>query len=207
MNVIIYGRVSSESQDFLRQTNNLKEIALQKGWIVKRTFAEKISGTTDVSQRTEFRKLLEYIKTNHIEIVLVSEVSRLGRRVVNILQTVEELHKQNVAVYIQQFNMLSYENGKENPMVMLLLQMLSIGAQLEYSQRAERQKQGIQIAKLQGKYNGRKRNAIASREKTLSKYKYIVEMINKSDLSIRRISQITNHSINTVRRIKVLTSS
>jgi len=91
--------------------------------------------------------------------------------------------------------------------VMLLLQMLSIGAQLEYSQRAERQKQGIQIAKLQGKYNGRKRNAIASREKTLSKYKYIVEMINKSDLSIRRISQITNHSINTVRRIKVLTSS
>jgi DNA invertase Pin-like site-specific DNA recombinase len=207
MNVIIYGRVSSESQDFHRQTNNLKEIAVQKGWIVKRTFAEKITGTTDASQRAEFRKLLEYVKTNNIEIVLVSEVSRLGRRVVNILQTIEELHKLNVAVYVQQFNMLSYENGKENPLVMLLLQMLSIGAQLEYSQRAERQKQGIQIAKLQGKYNGRKRNAIASREKTLSKYKDIVEMIMKSDLSVRRISQITNHSINTVRRIKVLTSS
>jgi DNA invertase Pin-like site-specific DNA recombinase len=91
-------------------------------------------------------------------------------------------------------------------MVMLLLQMLSIGAQLEYGQRAERQKQGIQIAKLKGKYNGRKRNALASREKTLLKYKDIAEMIMKSDLSLRRISEITDHSINTVRRIKALTT-
>jgi DNA invertase Pin-like site-specific DNA recombinase len=150
--------------------------------------------------------LQEYIKLNQIDIVMVSEVSRLGMKVVNILQTVDELHCQGVSVYVQQFNMLSLEGGKENPLVMLLLQMLSIGAQVEYSQRAERQKQGIQIAKLKGKYRGRKKHATASKEKILIKYKNVAELIKKSELSLRRIAEITNHSINTVRKVNVFTS-
>jgi DNA invertase Pin-like site-specific DNA recombinase len=204
MKAVIYSRVSSESQDYQRQINNLKEIAEQKGWILNRTFAEKVTGLSEANQRNEFRKLMEYIKSNNINVVMVSEVSRLGRRVLDILQTVEILHRQGVAIFIQQFNMISIDNGKENPMVMMLLQMLSIGAQLEHSQRAERQKQGIQIAKLQGKYHGRKRNSNANREKTLLKYSDIADMIKKSELSARRIARITDHSINTVRMVKAL---
>jgi DNA invertase Pin-like site-specific DNA recombinase len=59
----------------------------------------------------------------------------LGRRVVDVLNFVELLYEKGIALYIQQFNMLTIENGKENPVVKMLLQMLSIGAEMENSQR------------------------------------------------------------------------
>jgi DNA invertase Pin-like site-specific DNA recombinase len=100
--------------------------------------------------------------------------------------------------------MLSFEDGKENPMVMMLLQMLSIGAELENNLRKERQREGIALAKLQQKYNGRKEGSKANKEKQLAKYKDVVDLLKKSDLSIRRIAGITERSINTVIKIKRL---
>ena len=94
---------------------------------------------------------------------MVSEISRIGRRVVDILTTVDTFHKRGIAVYVQQFNMLSFEGGKENPMVMMLLQMLSIGAELENNLRKNRQREGIALAKLQQKYVGRREGSKANK--------------------------------------------
>lgn len=201
---VIYTRVSSESQDYSRQIKNLNEIALQKGWKVRRTFAEKISGTITASERIEFKKLIQYVQANKVDIVLISEISRLGRRVINILTTIDELHKIGVGVYVQQFGMQSLINGKENPTVMLLLQMLSIGAEMENNLRKERQMQGIEIAKLNNKYKGRKNGSRTSPAKLTEKYSDIIDLLKKSNLSLRRIAAITSHSINTVRRVKSL---
>ncbi len=169
-NFAIYTRVSSESQDYSRQIMNLNEIAFQKGWNVKRTFAEKVSGTTTSSERIEFKKLIHYVQVNKVDVVLISEILRLGRRVVDILNTIDELHKLGVGVYIQQFQMQSLINGQENPTVMLLLQMLSIGAEMENNLRKERQRQGVEIAKMNNKYKGRKNGARTSPTKLLAKY-------------------------------------
>jgi len=135
---------------------------------------------------------------------MVSEISRIWRRVVDILTTVDTFHKRGIAIYVQQFNMLSLENGKENPMVMMLLQMLSIGSELENSQRRIRQSEGIALAKLQHKYVGRREGSMANKEKQLTKYKDVVDLLKKSDLSIRRIASITERSINTVIKVKKL---
>jgi DNA invertase Pin-like site-specific DNA recombinase len=204
LNAIIWSRVSSQSQDNLRQTLNLKQVASEKGWTVKRVFQETISGTIRTTERKEFNKLLEYVETNGIKLVLVSEISRIGRRVVDILTTVETFHKKGITIYIQQFNMLSLQDGKENPMVMLLLQMLSIGAELENSQRKIRQKEGIALAKLQQKYSGRKIGSKADKQKQLEKYADVVDLLRKSDLSLRRIAGITSRSVNTVIKVKKL---
>jgi len=206
MKTIIWSRVSSISQDNQRQIFNLKQVASEKGWIVKRVFQETVSGTVKTTERKEFNKLLQYAESNGIKLVLVSEISRIARRVVDILNTIETLHKKGIGVYVQQFNMISLVDGKENPMVMMLLQMLSIGAELENSQRRIRQAEGIALAKLQNKYSGRREGSKANKEKLLSKYEDIVDMLNKSDLSIRRIAGITNRSINTVRKVKQLIS-
>jgi DNA invertase Pin-like site-specific DNA recombinase len=206
MNTIIWSRVSSVSQDNHRQILNLKLVADEKGWTVKRVFEETVSGTVKTTERKEFNKLLEYATQNDIRLILVSEISRIGRRVVDILTTVDTFHKKGIALYIQQFNMLSLQDGKENQMVMMLLQMLSIGAELENNQRKARQTEGIAIAKLQQKYSGRKEGSKADRQKQLSKYSKVVELLNKSDLSIRRIAGITNYSINTVIKVKKLIS-
>ena len=205
MEAIGYLRVSSKNQDFSRQKSNLQSIATDRGWNLRRVFAEKISGTTKADTRTAFRELLTYADDKNIKLVMVSEISRLGRKVVDVLNTIEALHAKGISLYVQQFNMCSLENdGKENPMVRLLIQMMSIGAEMENNLRKEGQMQGIQIAKLNGKYNGRSLGATATKEKTLTKYQDITDLLKFSKLSIRRIAKITNRSINTVRKIKDL---
>ena len=204
MKAIIYSRVSSNTQDNERQIVNLKEDAQVRGWHVQRVFQEKISGTTKADMRNEFKSLVDYLKTQRIDVVMVSEISRVGRRVVDVLNFVEHLHELGVALYIQQFKMLTYENGEENSIAKMLLQMLSIGAEMENNQRKIRQKEGIKLAQLKGIYTGRKEGAKASPEKVINKYKDIADLLDKSELSIRRIATITNRSINTVRKVKEL---
>jgi len=102
--------------------------------------------------------------------------------------------------------MLTFENGKENPIAKMLLQMLSIGAEMENSQRKIRQNEGIQLDKIKQKYNGRRIGARTSPSTLLNKYQTISDLLDKSDLSVRHIAGITGHSINTVRKIKQLKS-
>jgi DNA invertase Pin-like site-specific DNA recombinase len=204
MEAIIYSRVSSLGQDNERQIINLKKVAQEKGWHVRRTFQEKISGTTKSGSRNEFKSLLNYIEKTPIQIVMTSEISRIGRRVVDVLNFVELLHEKGISLYIQQLNILTLENGKENPIAKMLLQMLSIGAEMENNQRKIRQGEGIRLAQMRHIYSGRRKGARTSLEKLLSKYVNIADLIDKSELSVRRIAGITGHSINTVRKIKQL---
>ena len=204
MEAIIYSRVSSLSQDNERQILNLKQVANDKGWIVKRTFQEKISGTIKTGSRIECKSLMDYIEKSPINIVMVSEISRVARKVVDILNFVELLHSKKIALYIQQFNMLTLEKGQENPIAKMLLQMLSIGAEMENNQRKIRQIEGIKLAQLKHVYSGRRRGAKTSPASLLKKYPNISDMLDKSNLSLRRIAGISGHSINTVRKIKQL---
>lgn len=204
MEAIIYSRVSSLSQDFERQLINLKIVAHEKGWHVKRTFQEKISGTVKSGSRNEFKMLLEYIDKTPVQVIMTSEISRIGRRVVDVLNFVELLHEKGIALYIQQFNLLTVENGKENPVAKMLLQMLSIGAEMENSQRKIRQLEGIQLAKIKGVYNGRVNGAKSNPSVLMNKYQNILALLDKSELSVRRIAGITGHSVNTVRKIRQL---
>ena len=86
----------------------------------------------------------------------------------------------------------------------LLLQVLAIGAEMENDLRKTRQAQGIQLAKMNGVYTGRKVNAKADPGKLLDKYADVADLIKDSNLSLRRISRITSRSINTVRKVKRL---
>jgi DNA invertase Pin-like site-specific DNA recombinase len=207
MEAIIWSRVSSQSQDNNRQVSNLKQVATEKNWKVKRVFEEKVSGTVKSTNRKQFYKILEYMEQYNIKLVLISEISRISRRVVDILTVVDTLHRKGIAIYVQQFNMVSMESGKENPMVMLLLQMMSIGAEMENNLRKTRQSEGIAIAKLQNKYNGRTIGSKGDKENQLSKYTDVVDLLEKSDLSIRRIATISGRSINTVRKVKQMISA
>ena len=100
--------------------------------------------------------------------------------------------------------MLTMEKGKENPVVKMLLQILSIGAEMENSQRKIRQREGIQLAKLKGVYTGRVNGTKSNPSVLMNKYQNISDLLNKSDLSVRRIALITGHSVNTVQKIMQL---
>jgi DNA invertase Pin-like site-specific DNA recombinase len=205
MNAVAYLRCSTEQQDYARQKSNLEAIAKEKGWVLQRTFAEKISGNVKADERREFKSLLTYVKESGVRLVMVSEISRLGRRVVDVLNQIETLHSNGVALYVQQFGMTSLDqNGKENPTVKLLMQMMSIGAEMENNLRKERQRQGISIAKANGKYKGRIKGSKMKPAGLTAKYWDVVNLLKDSDLSINKISQITKRSVNTVRKVKEL---
>ena len=84
------------------------------------------------------------------------------------------------------------------------MKMLSIDTEMENNQRKIRQREGIKLARLKKVYQGRKKGAKTSSATLINKYKDITDLLNKSELSLRRIADVTRHSVNTVRRIKQL---
>ena len=78
MEAVIYSRVSSESQDNERQIINLKTVAQEKGWHVRRTFQEKISGTIKSGSRNEFKALFDYLDKTPVQVVMVQKFPGLA---------------------------------------------------------------------------------------------------------------------------------
>ncbi len=206
MKAIIYTGVRIDPENYETRINDLKEIASSRGWSIIAVISETVFDPDDTSEDKEYYQehdpVFSYVYERGAKIVLVTEVSCLGKNVADILKFVETLHEYKAGLYIQQFDMLSFENGKENTTFMLLLQMMANAVELEANSRKERQKEGIDLARLQGKYHGRKSGAKASREKLMEKYKDIIAIINDPDLSLRQIVAQTHHSINTIRKIK-----
>ena len=126
------------------------------------------------------------------------------------MTTLEELHEVGVALYVQQYNMLSLqEDKKENPIVMMLFGQLALGAYMENTLRKERQTEGIKMARLRNPdlYSGKKRGVKMSKDKLIERHSDIDELLNNSSLSLRKIAGITGKSINTVRKVRTINAA
>ena len=139
---IAYVRVSTIEQNEERQLVALKEHKIEK-W-----FIEKVSGknTTD---RKELQNMLDYVREN--DVVYIMDFSRLARNTKDLLDIVELLEKKNVSLVSLKENIDS-----STPTGKLLLTMIGAIAEFERQNLLERQREGIAIAKEQGKYKGRK---------------------------------------------------
>lgn len=82
--------------------------------------------------------------------------------------------------------------------------MLKIGAEMENSQQKNHQREGIQLAKIKGLYNGRVNGAKSNPSGLIDKYHNISDLFDKSELSVKRIAGITAQPVNNVRKIKQL---
>lgn len=98
--VVAFCRVSTCIQDYERQSNELTTLANGKGWQLDATFAEKISGAKKNTERKELVKMVEYVKAHHVDKVMVTELSRLGRDTLQVLQVIEMLNTEKISLYI-----------------------------------------------------------------------------------------------------------
>ena len=87
---VIFARVSTGAQEYDRQLNELSALAESNGWSVEAVFAEKISGAKANTERTELMNMISYVESNHIDKVLVTELSRLGRDTLQVLEVIEK---------------------------------------------------------------------------------------------------------------------
>ena len=138
---IAYIRVSTIEQNDARQKEALAKYDINK------FFIEKVSAK-DVN-RPELQSMLDYIRED--DTIYVKDFSRLARSTKDLLDIVEKLNKKGVKLISLKENLDS-----NTPTGKLMLTMIGAIYEFERTNLLERQKEGIAIAKRDGKYKGRK---------------------------------------------------
>ena len=138
---IAYVRVSTAEQNETRQKEALKKYDIDK-W-----FIEKASGKD--TNRPRLQEMLEYIRED--DTVYVEEFSRLGRSTADLLNTVQQIEDVGA-----KFVSLKENFDTKTPTGKLQMTMMAAIAEFERSMILERKREGIAIAKREGKYKGRK---------------------------------------------------
>jgi DNA invertase Pin-like site-specific DNA recombinase len=201
---VIYSRVSSEGnrQDTERQTNELIEYANKMGYELIEVYEEKVSGYKKNEDRPIFSKMLEEIENGTIDKVLVWELSRIGRSVIQSLQNIQLLTDKKVSIYIKNFNLETLNDDKTpNSLSMFMVQILFSVANMEAQLTKSRMVSGYQNHIKNGGKVGRKLGSIETEEETIQKHTDIVKLLKKN-LTIRQISGLTNKSTNTILKVK-----
>lgn len=199
---VIYARVSSSSdrQSTDRQVADLRAFATREGFEVLEVYAENCSGARE--DRPELLRCVEYLKRGECSTLLVSEISRLGRTVKGVVNTIDELTRAKVNIYLQDINLYTLlPDGSENPLAKVILTVLALGAEIERKSIVGRLNSGRERAKEKGVKMGRPQGSMMSNQELLNKYPEVVKKLRKGR-SIREIAKICDVSPSTVQRIK-----
>lgn len=198
--VVIYARVSTNSQDYDRQISDLREYAKKMDYIVVKEFSEKISGAKKVADRYALSELLNYVRNNKVDKVLIYECSRLSRRIVDFLQVIEELNELKVSLYIHQNRLETLlEDGSINPIASLVLGIIAQFNSMERSLIRSRMKSGYDHFRSNGGKVGRKQGYTKTVDAMKEEYAEEIRLLRKG-ISLRNISKITHTSVNTLRK-------
>lgn len=199
---VIYARVSSsgDRQSTDRQVADLRAFAKRDGMEVLEVFSENCSGARE--DRPELLRCVEYLKRGECSTLLVSEISRLGRSVKGVVNTIDELTRAKVNIYLQDINLYTLlPDGSENPLAKVILTVLALGAEIERQSIVRRLNSGRERAKEKGVKLGRPKGSMMSNQELLNKYPEVVKKLRKG-LSIREAAKICDVSASTVQRIK-----
>ena len=204
MNAVIYARVSSLSdrQNTERQVSDLTEYAAYQKLQISRIFEEKISGAKKNTERPILLQAIDYCKQNKVSILLVSELSRLGRNAFEVLATVKDLIDNGINLYLQKEQLTLLDNeGKPTLFAPIMIATLSTCAQLERENIKFRLNSGRKLYVEHGGKLGRKIGSIKTLEQKKDQYKDMISYL-KRGYSIRTIATLTGKGISTVQRIK-----
>ncbi|MEO6685048.1 MAG: recombinase family protein [Dyadobacter sp.] len=201
---VIFTRVSKSVQNYQRQIDDLTAYAVKQGWTVTGVIAEKISGSKSNQERDGIAQLLQVARLGKIKKVLVSEVSRLGRRPSQTHQVLEELTSLKISLYIHQFSIETLlPNGKLNPAASMIFSITADMARQEKETHVERVISGMQLAKKNGQKFGRKNGPLYTDAQLLRKYAKAAKDLQLG-VSIRKVARIYGISADTVQRVKKL---
>ena len=174
---IAYVRVSTVEQNEARQVEALKKHSIDK-W-----FTEKVSGKN--MDRPQLKAMLDYVREG--DTVYIHDFSRLARSTKDLLTIVEDLKSKGVHLVSNKENLnTSTPNGK------LMLTMLAAINEFERENLLERQREGIAIAKEQGKFKGGQVKRIDDKTFYAAYDRYHRRELNKTQLAAElRISRPT----------------
>ena len=199
---VIYARVSStgERQSTARQVADLKRYAEATGMEVVTVYEEKASGAKmDREQLAACRAFLLGGGAQHL---LVTELSRLGRSLKQVLEVVDELTAAGVNIYFQAQGLNTIVDGKPDATVKAMVSMFGAFAELERSTIVDRLQSGRRVALEKGAFKpGRPAGSAMSDEELLAKYPKAVKRL-QNGRTVREVAGECGLSTKTVQKIK-----
>ena len=201
---VIYARVSSNNdrQDTSRQIKDLENYAKSQNIEIVNIYEEHISGAKKIEERQILGECLDYCKSESVNFLLLSELSRLGRSTLQVLRSLEMLHESKVSVYIQNLGLYTLQpNGEVNPIASIMVTVLAEMANIERSNIQYRLNSGRANYISNGGKLGRKTGSTKTEEKKREEYKDTIALLKKG-YSVRNIAKLQGIGISTVQRIK-----
>ena len=201
---VIYARVSStnERQDTGRQIRDLELLAKDRNLSVVKTFEEHISGAKKTQERAILRECLDYCISNQVDILLISELSRLGRNVDDVLSNVKLCKENHLNVYFQKEQLSIFgADGREHPFLTIFIAVLGTCAEMERENIQFRLNSGKAQFIARGGKVGRKKGWKKSDEKFQEQYTSVIKLLRKG-YPIRMIASSCGVGISTVQRVK-----
>jgi DNA invertase Pin-like site-specific DNA recombinase len=151
-----YVRVSSKEQNTARQEEAMRNLFIEK------VFTDKISGKN--TERPELTKMMEFVREG--DCVIVESISRFARNTKDLLELVEQLQKKQVHFISQKETI-----DTNTPTGKFMLTIFGAVAELEREYIRERQREGIDIAMAEGRFNGRPKKGLESFAEVYSDWK------------------------------------
>ena len=151
-----YIRVSTQEQNTIRQEVLMASLGVDEVYI------DRMSGKN--TNRPELQKMMEYVRKG--DTVIVEPISRFARNTRDLLELVEQLSAKGV-----EFVSKKEAIDTTPPTGKFMLTVFGAVAELEREYILQRQREGIAIAKEQGKYRGRKPIEAPEFEQTIAKWK------------------------------------
>ncbi|MHC5268848.1 recombinase family protein [Enterococcus sp. LJL98] len=187
MSKIGYARVSSQGQSLDRQLKALESCS--------KVFQEKASGKG--LERASLEAMLDFLRDG--DIVVVTELDRLGRNNDDLSSIIETIRAKGATLEI--LSLPSFKGIEDANLRALLnnliLELYKYQAENERKRIRERQAQGIELAKQQGKYLGRKPKFDNFEDPNL---KHAIELYATGRYTMKTVSEMTQISISTFSR-------
>ena len=200
--IILYYRVSTSAQDYSHQQAALRKYAKSHHYEIVKEFGEKISGGKKIEERAAIRELLDFVKTNKVDKVVVYEASRLSRRQIDFLSIIEQLTELGVSLYILQNGLETLLPDKTpSPISNLVLGLMSQFNSLEKTLIRARMSIGYEHHRASGGSVGRKVGYRKSEDEYRLTYDREIALLSKGN-TLKDVRAITGTSINTLRKLK-----
>ena len=184
MKVIGYTRVSSDKQDLQKQEHLLLKYAQEQDLRISDFIHVEISSRKDTKER-RIDELLDWLDDG--DVLIVAELSRLGRNMFEVIDIINQLGENGVEViFVRQ-----PELSTAGPHRKLLLAIYSYFAEAEREFISVRTKQGLAAAKASGKKLGRPKGS-RDKERVLDPHREQIKEYLELGLSLRRIRTIIN---------------
>jgi DNA invertase Pin-like site-specific DNA recombinase len=180
--IYAYIRVSTDKQTTENQRFEILKFAQEKKFPINQWVEETVSSTKKLKDR-KLSSLIE--KLNSKDIIILSELSRLGRSLMEVMSILNLLMEKGVKVFTTKER---YELGN-NINSKVLAFAFSLSAEIERNMISQRTKDALARKRSEGKFLGRPKGSLSKNTKLSGKEDIIKQLLSKN-ISISAIARI-----------------